>query len=105
MDKQYYQLVEDIRTLGLSDREQKKLFKTFKIGGVKGILKGRFEPFTVSDDNIAKMKRAGIYDEYRNIRLNIKQIQRDMKGLSLAPDNVSRSSAPAPDVNPFMNLS
>jgi hypothetical protein len=105
VDKQYYQLVEDIRTLGLSDREQKKLFKTFKIGGVKGILKGRFEPFTVSDDNIAKMKRAGIYDEYRNIRLNIKQIQRDMKGLSLAPDNVSRSSAPAPDVNPFMNLS
>ena len=96
VDKQYYQLVEDIRTLGLSDREQKKLFKTLKIGGVKGILRGSFEPFTVSDDNIAKMKRAGIYDKYRDIRLDIKQIQRDMKGLPLAPDNVSRSPTPAP---------
>jgi len=108
VDKEYYQMVEDLRTMGMTDSEIRKVFKREGIGGVKGIMRGKFEPFKMSDKNRKDMQKAGIYEFYPREKIN--QLRKDMKRLPLAPDDGPsqvRSTRPepaAPAANPFMSL-
>jgi len=109
VDKEYYQMVEDLRTMGMKDSEIRRVFKREGIGGVKGIMRGEFEPFKMSDKNRKDMQKAGIYEFYPRERIN--QLRQDMRRLPLAPDDdpskVKPMSAPStstPAVNPFMSL-
>ena len=57
-DTIFYQTVQDAKTLGLKDAEIFKIFKDNGIGGIDGIMVGRFEPFTISKNNEKEMIRS-----------------------------------------------
>jgi hypothetical protein len=110
VDKEYYQMVEDLRTMGMKDSEIRGVFKREGIGGIKGIMRGEFEPFKMSDKNRKDMQKAGIYEFYPREKIN--QLRKEMKRLPLAPDDPSTirprpmpmPSTSTPAVNPFMTL-
>ncbi len=58
-DKVYHQMIEDLRTMGVKDNEIRKVFKRYSIGGVDGIMRGRFEPFEINKNHYRNMNDAG----------------------------------------------
>ncbi len=105
IDKQYYRMIEDLRDMGMTEGDIRRVLKKNNIGGVKGILRGRFEPFKVSKKNRRDMRDAGISNKFDNNA--IINIQNQMRNLPLDPDDsppppVAPPSAPAN--NPFLNL-
>ncbi len=93
IDREYYQVIEDLRSMGLSDAEIRRELKKNNIGGVKGIMRGEFEPFKVTTKNFKEMRGAGIFDQFP--RDEIQEIRRQMNRLPLAPDDAPRTTAPA----------
>ena len=105
IDKQYYRMIEDLRDMGMTEGDIRRVLKKNNIGGVKGILRGRFEPFKVSKKNRQDMRDAGISNKFDNNA--VINIQNQMRNLPLDPDDsppppVAPPSAPAN--NPFLNL-
>ena len=94
IDRGYYQMIEDLRSMGLSDAEIRRELKKNNIGGIKGVMRGKFEPFKVTNKNFQEMRRAGIYDQFP--REEIQNIRRNMKDIPLAPDQ----GPPAPRQQP-----
>jgi hypothetical protein len=94
--------------MGLSDADIRRELKKNNIGGIKGVMRGKFEPFKVTNKNFQEMRRAGIYDQFP--REEIQNIRRNMKDIPLAPDQgppaPRRAPTPAPvlapTTNPFM---
>jgi hypothetical protein len=84
--------------MGLSDADIRREFKKNNIGGIKGVMRGEFEPFKVTNKNFQEMRRAGIYDQFP--REEIQNIRRNMNGIPLAPDEGSPARAPS-IVDPF----
>ncbi len=105
VDREYYQMIEDLKTTGMTNRDIMRVLKKNNIGGYKNIVRGEFQPFRISKKNIQEMRDAGVYQLYP--RDEIRQIQKEMKGMSLKPDT-DLSVSPRPSVpsgeNPFMNL-
>jgi hypothetical protein len=99
IDREYYQVIEDLRSMGLTDAEIRRELKKNNIGGVKGIMRGEFEPFKVTTKNFKEMRGAGIYDQFP--REQIQEVRRQMNGLPLAPDDAPRTTAPAPQTPMF----
>ena len=95
IDREYYQMVEDLRSMGLSDADIRREFKKNNIGGIKGVMRGEFEPFKVTNKNFQEMRRAGIYNQFP--REEIQNIRRNMNGIPLAPDEGSSAQRRAPE--------
>ena len=109
VDKEYHQMVEDLRAMGMTDPEIRRTFKKEGIGGIRGIMRGEFEPFKVSKKNRQDMRKAGLLDQYP--REDFNALREQLRGIPLAPDDnpgkVKPMSAPStstPAVNPFMSL-
>lgn len=120
VDRQYYQMIKDLETIGLSKSEIRKILKREKIGGVDGILRGKFEPFKVSNDNLRKMRDAGIISDYRATKGQFLGLRRTMRNISLEEpretktvptsniktrDDVYISAPTSVSSNPFANIS
>ena len=104
IDREYYQMIEDLRSMGLSDAEIRRELKKNNIGGIKGVMRGEFEPFKVTNKNFQEMRRAGIYDQFP--REEIQNIRRNMKDIPLAPDQGPPAPARRPStpiIDPFKN--
>lgn len=104
IDKQYFRMIEDLRDMGMTEGDIRKVLKKNNIGGVKGILRGRFEPFKVSKKNRQDMRDAGISNKFDNNA--VINIQNQMRNLPLDPDDsppppVAPPSAPAR--NPYLS--
>ena len=95
VDRQYYQMIEDLKTTGMTNRDIMRVLKKNNIGGYKNIVRGEFQPFRISKKNIQEMRDAGVYQLYP--RDEIRQIQQEMKGMSLKPDT-DLSVSPRPSV-------
>ena len=52
-------MIEDLRTMGVKDNEIRKVFKRYSIGGVDGIMRGRFEPFEINKNHYRNMNDTG----------------------------------------------
>ena len=100
IDREYFRMIEDLRAMGLSDTDIRKVFKKENIGGVKGIMRGVFEPFKVSPKNIREMRDVGIIDKFP--RQEIEQIRRNMRGIPLDPKEEVQRSTPTTNTNPFL---
>ena len=101
IDREYYRMIDDLRDMGMSDSEIRRVLKKNNIGGVKGIMRGKFEPFKVTKKNRQEMRDAGISDKFDNSA--VKEVYLQMKNLPLDPDverPAPRTSAPA-IVDPF----
>ena len=84
--------------MGLSDAEIRRELKKNNIGGIKGVMRGKFEPFKVTNKNFQEMRRAGIYDQFP--REEIQNIRRNMKDIPLAPDQGPPAPRRAPTQQP-----
>ena len=85
VDREYYQLIEDLTSMGMTQREIMTVMKKNNIGGYKNIVRGEFQPFQLTKKNVQEMRDAGIFDRYP--RNEIRQIQEEMRGTSLKPDD------------------
>jgi hypothetical protein len=110
IDKEYYRLIDDLRMMGLSNADIRRVLKKNNIGGVKGIMRGKFEPFKVTKKNRQEMRDAGISGKFDNSA--VLEIQRQMRNLPLDPAAeprpalAPRAPAPvAPSTNPFLSPS
>jgi hypothetical protein len=100
VDEQYFQVIEDLQTLGMSKGQIRRLLKENKIGGADQIMRGRFEPFKLSDDARGKMRRAGTFDIYKQTRGPLRDIYKDLRGIKLTRDE-EPAPRPAPSANRF----
>lgn len=81
IDREYRQMIEDLRTLGMKENEIRRVLKENNIGGAKGVLRGEFEPFDVTKKNFQEMRRAGTLELFP--REQIQEVKRAMRGMSL----------------------
>ena len=93
IDKEYYRMIQDLRDMGMSESDIRRVLKKNNIGGVKGIMRGKFEPFKVTKKNRQEMRDAGISDRFDNSA--VIEIQRQMRNLSLDP----AAAQPAPRIS------
>jgi len=100
IDEQYFQVIEDLQTLGLGKGEIRKILKKNKIGGADGIMRGRFEPFKLSDDARRKMRNAGNSEIYKQTRGPLRDIYKELRGTKLTRDE-EPAPRPAPSANRF----
>ena len=100
IDEQYFQVIEDLQTLGLGKGEIRKILKKNKIGGADGIMRGRFEPFKLSDDARRKMRNAGNSEIYKQTRGPLRDIYKELRGTKLTRDE-EPAPQPAPSANRF----
>ena len=100
VDRRFYQLFEDLKAMGISEREMFGILKREGVSGYKEVLDGKFVPFKVTRKNIRDMRTAGIFDQYP--QEEIQRIQREMSGISLIPDDSVQTERP-PATNPFMS--
>ena len=94
-DRGYYRMIQDLRTMGMEEREILTVLKQNNIGGIKGIMRGEFEPFKLTSEAAKKLQRVGRFDQLPVDA--IKDVMQNMRGLPLDPDAVdTRSPAEAP---------
>jgi hypothetical protein len=104
VDREYYQMLKDAQELGLSQREIRKLLQEENIGGWKSLIKGKFTPMDVTDEQKRKMRKAGVYSEFdrrlaQDLRRTFKNIPLDVRG---APEAPEFDAQPEPSiVDPF----
>jgi hypothetical protein len=98
IDREYYQLIQDLRTMGMTNTDIRRVFKQNGIGGINGIMRGEFEPFEVSKKNVQEMRRAGILDQYP--REDIAALRSRMRRLPLSPEMEPRTSVRVPTSAP-----
>ena len=55
----FHQTVEDMRTMGMNDREIRKTLEDAGIGGVNRLIRGTYEPLKVSETIKDEMRRNG----------------------------------------------
>ena len=84
VDREYYQTIEDLQTMGLSSKDITRELK--KVGiNPKDVRRGTFVPFKVSPQNIKKMRNAGILDKFD--RGFVSELSKSMRGMTLVPDD------------------
>ena len=104
IDREYRQMIEDLRALGMKENEIRKVLKQNNIGGAKGVLRGEFEPFDVTPKNFQEMRRSGTLELFP--REQIREVQKSMRGMSLdqgpmdVEPTVPESAAPEPTFVP-----
>lgn len=94
-DRGYYRMIEDLRIMGVTDGEIRQVLKQNNIGGIKGIMRGKFEPFKLTAEASKKLRRVGRLDQLP--RSEIQRVRESMRDLPLDPrveDTKSRTSAP-----------
>jgi hypothetical protein len=64
VDRSYYQMIKDLQTMGLPEDEIRQILKKNNIGGFGALMRGMFEPFTISERNYQEMQDAGTIDRF-----------------------------------------
>ncbi len=100
IDREYYRMIDDLRDMGMSDSDIRRVLKKNNIGGVKGIMRGKFEPFKVTKKNRQEMRDAGISDKFDNSAAV--EIQRQMRNIPLDP--AAAQPAPRPAQTPMFGV-
>jgi len=106
-DRGYYRMIQDLRTMGISDSEIRRTLKENNIGGIKGIMRGEFEPFKITPDTYKKLLRVDALDSLP--RDAIQNVQDNMRNLPLDPQVKDRReikpveiTPSAPQSNPYL---
>ena len=94
-DREFFQIFEDLQTMGLGRREIAGILRDRNVGSVREIINGEFIPFQLSRRNIETMNEVGIAD--RLPREAIRQYQQQLRGVSLIPDTGDRGRTQMPD--------
>jgi hypothetical protein len=74
-----FNIIEDMRLLGMNDRQIRKVFKDAGIGGIRNVMRGEFDPIDISP-TVRKNVRRNDLDLPRN---EINSIRRELRNLPL----------------------
>jgi DNA-binding transcriptional MerR regulator len=84
VDREYYQIIKGMRQMGLKNSEIRRILKNENIGGVKSILRGKFEPFKITPNNKKELRA----NDLQNILpiAEINAIRNSLRNISLDPE-------------------
>lgn len=100
---QFYQTIEDLRAIGMSDREIRRILDQNNIGGVNLLLRGRYEPFSVSREIRQVMRRNDRLGELP--REAIREYTQERRQLGYGPvEEAPAEGVPTAADNPFVGL-
>jgi len=74
----FHQLVQDMKSFGMTDKEIRRVLEEARVGGVDALLRGKYEPLEVSKIVLNNMRRNGTIDQFP--REEIRQIIRSQRG-------------------------
>lgn len=102
---QFYRTIEDLRAIGMSDREIRRILDQNNIGGATQLLRGRYEPLEVSDEIRQVMRRNDRLDQLP--REAIQEYRRARRGIGFGPVEEPEMETPATGTpaaggNPFL---
>ena len=83
-DKQYYRMIEDLRSMGVPNAEIGRILKANGISGWKDIIKGKYKPVSISPQSIRKMKVAGTYSTFPTQQIN--SLRQSMSRIDLSTE-------------------
>jgi hypothetical protein len=83
VDKEYYQIIKSLQTMGMKKGELRRILKNNKIGGVNSILRGKFEPFKITDNNLRELRENNKLKELP--RQEINNLRKSLNGMPLDP--------------------
>jgi hypothetical protein len=83
VDKEYYQIIKSLQTMGMKKGELSRILKNNKIGGVNSILRGKFEPFKITDNNLRELRENNKLKELP--RQEINNLRKSLNGMPLDP--------------------
>jgi len=83
-DKQYYRMIEDLRSMGVPNAEIGRILKANGISGWKDIIKGKYRPVSISPQSIRKMKVAGTYNTFPTQQIN--SLRQSMSRIDLSTE-------------------
>ena len=81
---EFYNVVQDMRTLGMTEREIRTTLKNANVGGINKLLRGEYEPFEIGRSVIQDMRRNGTFDLLP--RDAIREIQRSQRNMGFGQD-------------------
>ena len=122
VQQEFYQMIQDARTIGLNDRQIRKKLQSQRLGGpmISNLMKGQFTPINFSEPRfkkkvdavkrLAKEKtkenddynyRVGYQEEnYLYPKLQLRMLKLSYKNKSLDPDNKTGTKANEAEENP-----
>ena len=101
VDREYYQMIEDLRGMGMRDSRIRKILKDNNIGGYKAIMRGKFEPFEISEKNKKELRAIGKLQILPRAEIN--KIRSSLRNLDLTnpfsePKPIKPPPAPTPEL-------
>jgi hypothetical protein len=91
--RQFRQVVEDLQSIGMSDRDIRRILSQNNIGGVGAIMRNRYDPLSVSDEIRSVMRRNGTFSELP--RREIQAYRQSRRGMPIIPaEEEPRAAAP-----------
>lgn len=93
----FHQVVEDMRTMGLSDYEIKKTLKGAGVSGINKLMRGQYEPLEISDPVKKEMRRNGTEQLLPRVDILYRQMEQRQREFG-EPEPVAAPSQEAPDV-------
>lgn len=103
VQSQMFNIVEDMRILGLDDRQIRKVFKDAGIGGYQKIMRGKFDPIDISPTVKKNVRR----NELDFPRREINMLRREYRNLPLgtAKPPTQEQEAPTSNLEPTFQQS
>ena len=85
VQRDLFRIVEDMRTMGLEDRQIRKILKRANVGDLGRVMRGEFDPISVSSPTVSKNLRE---NDLRSVfpRSELNDIRRELRGRSLKPE-------------------
>ena len=85
VQRDLFRIVEDMRTMGLEDRQIRKILKRANVGDLGRVMRGEFDPIDVSSRTVSKNLRE---NDLRSVfpRSELNDIRRELRGRSLEPE-------------------
>jgi hypothetical protein len=82
VQRDLFRIVEDMRIMGLEDREIRKILKRANVGDLGRVMRGEFDPIDVSSTTVSKNLRE---NDLRSVfpRSELNDIRRELRGRSL----------------------
>lgn len=102
---EFHQTIEDLRAIGMSDREIRRILDQNNIGGANRLMRGKYEPLDISREIRQVMRRNDRLDQLPREAIN--EYRRSRRGIGFGPVEEPETEAPATGAptaggNPFL---
>ena len=92
---EFHQTIEDLRAVGMSEREIRKILDQNNIGGTKMLIRGKYEPLDISREIRQVMRRNDRLDQLPREAIN--EYRRSRRNIGFGPvEESAPASAPPP---------